>query len=110
MMDFDMLFAYACAGTVIVLCVLAIIYVLVSGLRQFSYRKKAMGTQTSLVVTANRNLFRIGVLARFNKEEIAFERRRVRKGQSVEFLYPLSDRKARLTIEAESGHAQVYEV
>ncbi len=106
---FDTAFGYACAGTVIVLCVIALIYVLL-GFRKFSYKKKNMGTQTSLVVLANRDLFRIAVVARFNKEEITFERRRIRKGQSVEFVYPRSDQKARLTVEVESGHARTYEV
>ncbi|MDD5339994.1 MAG: hypothetical protein PHV13_01965 [Candidatus ainarchaeum sp.] len=107
--EFDVVFGYACAGTVILLCVIALIYVLL-GFRKFSYRKKDMGSQTSLVVKANRDLFRIAVVARFNKEEITFERRRIRKGQSVEFVYPRSDQKAKLIVEAESGHARAYEV
>lgn len=108
--DFDTAFGYACAGTVIVLCLIAIIYLVVGGFRQFSYKKKAMGTQTSLIVIANRDLFRIGVVARFNSEQITFERRRIKKGQTVEFVYPRSDQKAKLTVEVESGHARVYEV
>jgi hypothetical protein len=107
--EFDVVFGYACAGTVILLCIIALIYVLL-GFRKFSYKKKSMGNQTSLVVVANRDLFRIAVLARFNKEEITFERRRIRKGQSVEFVYPRSDQKAKLIVEAESGHARAYEV
>ena len=108
--DFDTMFGYACAGTVVLLCLIAIVYLVVGGFRQFSYRKKAIGNQTSLSVKANRDLFRIGVVARFNNEEIAFERRRIKKNQSVEFVYPRSDQKAKLTVEAESGHARVYEV
>jgi hypothetical protein len=108
--DFGTLFGYTCAGVVVIFCILAIVYVILSGLRQFSFRKKATGTQTSLVVTANRDLFRVGVVARFGNEEIAFERRRIRKGQSVEFSYPSSKQKARLTVEAQFGHVQVCEV
>jgi hypothetical protein len=108
--DFDTTFGYACAGTVILVCLIAIIYLVVGGFRQFSYKKKVMGTQTSLIVIANRDLFRIGVVARFDNEQIAFERRRIKKGQSVEFVYPHSDKKAKLTVEVGSGHARVYEV
>ena len=106
---FDTAFTYVCAGSVILLCLMAIAYILL-GFRQFSYKKKNMGTQTSLVVAANRDLFRIAVVARFGREEITFERKRIRKGQSVEFVYPRSDQKASLTVEAESGHARAYEV
>jgi hypothetical protein len=108
--DFDTAFGYGCAGVVILFCLIAMAYILFGGLKQFSYKKKAMGTQTSLVITANRDLFRIGVVARFDHEQIAFERRRIKKGQSVEFVYPSSDQKAQLTIEVVSGHARAYEV
>jgi stringent starvation protein B len=106
---FDTVFGYACAGTVVLLCAVAIIYLLL-GIRQFSYRKRVHGNTTSLTVTANRDLFRVAVAARFNGEEIKFERRRIRKGQAVEFDYPRSDRKATLTVEVESGRARAYEV
>jgi len=108
--DFDTAFGYTCAGAVVLVCLIAIVYLLVGGFRQFSYKKRTTGAQTSLVVMANRDLFRIGVDARFNNEQITFERRRIKKGQSVEFVYPRSDQKAKLTVEAESGHARVYEV
>lgn len=107
--SFDIAFGYACAGTVVLVCLVAIIYILL-GFKQFSYRKKVHGNTTSLIVRANRDLFRVAVAAKFNNEEIKFERRRIRKGQTVEFDYPRSDQKATLTIEVESGHARAYEV
>ena len=101
--------AYLCAGTVILLCLLAIVY-LILGTKPFKYKKKTYGNSTSLTVTANRDLFSISVVASFDKETITFHRKRIRKGQSVEFVYPHSSQPAKLTVEVESGRARVFEV
>ncbi len=107
--SFDIAFTYACAGTVVLLCLVAIIYI-VLGLKQFGYRKTVHGNSVSLSVSANRDIFRVAVAAPCDGGDVNFERRRIRKGQTIEFVYPRSNRKAKLTVEAESGRARVYEV
>jgi hypothetical protein len=99
-----------CCGGALVLIAVAVITFIVLNLKAFAYQKRKEGDNTCLTITAKRNLNKVTVQARFGNEEIRFERKRVRKGQSVDFVYPASNRPAKLTIEAESGNVQVVEV
>lgn len=98
-----------CAGVLILLALIVVIFITVS-LKPFTYEKRKDGNNTCLTLTAKRNLNRISVLARLDNEEITFERKRIRKGQSVDFVYPASQKTSKLTVEAESGHVRVLEV
>ena len=100
---------FLCAGALI-LGVIAVLAFLIFGASAFSYRKKAEGANTSLTVTAKRNLNRVSVVAHAGEEEITFERKRIRKGQNIEFVYPSSKTPAKLTVEVESGSVRVVEV
>jgi hypothetical protein len=98
-----------CGGSIILL-LLAALAIFLMGRRHFTCRKRRAGDSAILTVTARRNLRKIVVLARFDGEDMSFERMRVRKGQSVEFSFPWSDKKTKVTVEAESGSAQAAEV
>jgi hypothetical protein len=98
-----------CAGTLIIM-VLIILALMFIGSKNFTYRKKTDQGTTCLTVTAKKNLNRILVVAAVGSEDISFERKRIRKGQSVDFVYPASKKPAKLTVEAESGNARVVEV
>jgi hypothetical protein len=98
-----------CAG-VLILLALAVVFFLVSNLKPFAYEKRKEGTNTCLTLTAKHNLNRASVTASFDSEEITFERRRIRKGQSVDFVYPASQKPAKLTVEVESGNVRTVEV
>jgi len=108
MTDEDTL-SLVCAGVLLIAAIAAMIY-LVSSLKAFTYSKKKEGGNISLTVKAKRNLNRVSVVAWSEDGDVDFERRRIRKGQSIDFVYPYSDKKAKLVIEAESGNAQILEV
>jgi hypothetical protein len=108
-MNEDEVLTGVCVGAVALVLIIIVSLVLL-GSGPFTYRKRSEGGNTCLTVTAKRNLDHISVVAKAGEEEIMFERKRIRKGQSVEFVYPSSKDPARLTVEVESGHARVVEV
>ncbi|MFN7991645.1 MAG: hypothetical protein U0R44_05805 [Candidatus Micrarchaeia archaeon] len=98
-----------CTGA-IVLAALAVAVYIILNMRAFSYERKKEGGNSIITISAKRNLEKVTVLARVEGETMAFERKRVRKGQSIDFSFPYSDKKAKVTVEIESGSAQVVEV
>ena len=108
-MSEDDILIMGCAGILILVAVGVIAFVIL-GLKAFSYEKRKEGTNTCLTVMAKRNLSKVTVQASFGNEEISFERKRIRKGQSVDFVYPSSDKPARLTVETETGSPQTVDV
>lgn len=97
------------AAGIMVLCILLILYLLF-GSKPVKYQKKVYGGNTSLVITAKCNLAKVLVTAKFDQEEIAFERKRIRKGQTIEFVYPSSKNPAKLIVQTESGRTLAFEV
>jgi len=108
-MSEDDILIVGCAGILILIAIGVIAFVIL-GLKAFSYEKRKEGANTCLTIIAKRNLAKVTVQARFGNEEIKFERKRIRKGQSVEFVYPASDKPAKLIVETETGSPQVAEV
>ncbi len=108
-MNDDELLVAGCAG-LLILAAIAVLAMIILNLKAFTYTKRKEGANTCLTVTAKRNLARVSVIARFGEEEITFERKRIRKGQSVDFVFPRSDRKARLVVESEVGSPHTVEV
>ncbi len=98
-----------CAGTIALIIAAGIVLFLL-GRRSFAIQKRRQGSETIITVVAKRNLERVSVLARFDGEEVQLERRRVRKGQSVDFSFPYSEKKTRIIVVAESGNPQSVEV
>ncbi len=97
----DDLLPLICAGSIIL--VVAATAAFLIGRRAFTVQKRRQGPDVLITVMARQNLERITVLARFDGEEVPLERRRVRKGQSVDFSFPASDKKAKVTVQLESG-------
>lgn len=98
-----------CAAAIVIACIIAIAYLLTRS-KPVKFEKKTEKGNSCLTITANQDLARIAVSARFDSEEINFERKRIKKGQTVEFAYPYSVQPARLTVETESGKILVFEV
>lgn len=108
-MSEDDILVMGCAGILVLLAVGLIAFVIL-GLKAFSYEKRKEGGNTCLTVRAKRNLAKVTVHATFGNDDILFERKRIRKGQSVDFVYPSSEKPAKLVVEMESGSSQSVEV
>jgi len=93
------------AGSAILIILIAAGLILLN-LRAFSFRKAIQGQNISITITAKRNLDKLTVIAIVDGEEVKFERRRVRKGQSVDFVFPSEGKKARIIADLESGGVQ----
>ncbi len=98
-----------CAGALILLFLVVVVY-LIFGRRPFTYSKRAGEKNTDLSITARRNLRKISVTVKVDNEDMTFERGRIKKGQTVDFVYPSSKEHAKLTVEGESGKKKVYEI
>ena len=98
----------SCAA-IVVLAVIAVA-VFLFGRKAFTYKKGKEGANTCLTIYAKRNLAKVVVVARFGGEEIKFERKRIRKDQSVDFVFPSSEKKIKLVIEAEPGNEHHFEI
>lgn len=92
-------------GSMVVIIFILIIYLLFFS-RPFRYKKKQTKDKTCIAITAKKNLSRITLVA----EEITFERRRIRKGQNIEFVYPHSEKPVKLIVVGESGRAHHLEI
>lgn len=105
----DELFINVCGGLLLVILII-VIGLIAFGSRPFAYKKRVEGANTTLTVTARKNITRISLAVKVGTEDVTFERRRVRPEQTVEFVYPTSPDPAGLTIELESGHVTVFQV
>ncbi len=98
-----------CLGALAFLIIILFALMLL-GSGPMTYRKRVVGQNTSLTITAKRNIARISLVTKDGEEEVTFERRRVKKGQSIDFVYPASKAPGKLTMEIEPGNVKVYDV
>lgn len=98
-----------CAAAIVLTCIIAVAYLLTRS-KPVKFEKKTEKGNSCLTITANQDLAKISVAARFDNEEITFERKKIKKGQTVEFAYPYSSQPAKLTVQAESGQTLVFEI
>jgi hypothetical protein len=108
-MSDDLAVMGVCAGAAI-LALLVVLVIFIIRNKPFRYKKKTTDKNTTLTVMANRNLYKVTVEARFGGDSIKFERKRIRKGQTVDFTFPASNKPTKLTVEVESGKQKVFEV
>lgn len=74
-----------------------------------NYKKTIEKGMSKVSIVAHRDLEEVMLEDRAGKEKIKFARADIRKGQQVEFIYPASMRKAKLTLLYD-GEEQVIEV
>jgi len=98
-----------CAGVLVLMAVCVVVFIILN-LKSFSYTKRTEGSNTCITLTAKRNLNKASVKVSVDGEDVTFERRRIRKGQNVDFVYPSTKSPAKLMVEVESGNVQVAEV
>ncbi len=108
-MSDDIAIAGVCVGAFI-LVLLVVIVIAILRNKPFSYKKKTTDKNTTLTIKANRNLHKVVVEARFGGDSIKFERKRIRKGQTVDFTFPASNKPTKLIVEIESGKPKAFEV
>ncbi|MBU0532355.1 hypothetical protein KKB44_02570 [Candidatus Micrarchaeota archaeon] len=90
-----------CVGVGILLLLLIMFYIIFLS-KSFNYSKKTKGDVSSITVVARKNLASVSVVA----GDITFERKRIIKGQFVEFDYPSTKQSVKLIVEEESGRVQ----
>ena len=86
------------AGAVVLLCSLVICYLFLFS-KPFSFSKTIKDDSASLIFSTRRDIQRVLLSCGSGKCEIKFERRNIRNGETIEFVYPLSLEKAKLVVE-----------
>jgi hypothetical protein len=94
-----------CTGAGIVIILILILYFLFLS-RPFKHWKKTSKDKTTIIVEAKRNLAKVSV----KTWDFTLERKRVRKGQTVEFDFPASKKPVKLIVEVGSGRVETVEL
>jgi hypothetical protein len=97
-----------CGGLGIALIVVLILIAL--SIKPVQYKKKIEGPNTCITIIAKRNIDKVTVKTTVYGDEMNFERKRIRKGQHVDFVFPTPEKKIKLIVEVESGNQRVFEV
>ncbi|MBI5227965.1 hypothetical protein HY988_05235 [Candidatus Micrarchaeota archaeon] len=98
-----------CAGGIIIACIVVIAYLLLKN-APISCERKIHGDKALIKITANKDIQKVEIVGRFGGEEIAFERKDIKKGQKLEFSYPASTEKAKVTFYEKDGKGKSVEV
>ena len=98
-----------CAGILILVCLLIAVYFLFLK-KPVKFSKTVGERNTTIEVIANQDLDKVSLIASFGGEKIKFERKRVRKGMTVDFVYPSSKDPAKLVVEIGKGKEQAFEL
>lgn len=97
--------AEICVGAGILLLVLLVFYLLFFTM-PFRYVKRVHKDTVCINVIAKKSLKKVTIVA----DDITFERKRIRQGQTVEFDYPASKKPAKLIVELEEGHTKTVDL
>ncbi len=96
---------------VIVFAAVIIVVLLFFFNRPYNCNRKIEGDNTVFTLDAKKDISSIEVLGKFGKnEKIKFQRKDIKKGEKIEFVYPASTEPASVTIEIEKGNAKTFEV
>lgn len=98
-----------CVGAFL-LILLAIVIVIILTLKPFKYEKKDEGGNTCLTITAMRQIDKIIIVVTNNKEKMTFERKRIKKGQRIDFVFPTSKKPIKLIVEVDNNYQRVFDV
>ncbi|MFH1520247.1 MAG: hypothetical protein ABID61_01240 [Candidatus Micrarchaeota archaeon] len=92
------------------LVLLVVVIVVILTLKPFKHEKKEEGDNTCLTITAKRDLDKIIVMVTNKKEKMTFERKRIKKGQSVGFAFPTSNKPIKLIVEIDGNRQRAFEL
>jgi len=88
----------------IIVAALAVIVFLIFFLRKpYKWKKWIKGDRTVFVFEAGKDLKGIELHVRQGKEEMTFKRKNLKKGETVEFVYPVSTELATLMVDDDGG-------
>jgi hypothetical protein len=97
-------------GACLSLALILVLVLIILNLRPFNYKKKIEGQNTCLTIMAKRNIDRVAVQTWIGNDMIDFERKRIRKGQKIDFVFPTPDKKIKLIVEVEAGRQRAFEI
>lgn len=98
-----------CVGALLLILLVIVILIILTS-KPFKYEKKQEGDNTCLTVTAMREIERVMVMVTNNKEKMTFERKRIKKGQRIDFVFPTSKKPIKLIVEVDGNHQRVFDV
>ena len=99
---------YICLGVLIITIILIIISLLRA--KPVAYVKKTEGQNICLTVEAKRNVDKISIIIGQGAEKTILERKRVRKDQKIDFVFPKPNNAFKIAVEIEKGETKEYEV
>ncbi|NYZ77299.1 hypothetical protein H0O02_03210, partial [Candidatus Micrarchaeota archaeon] len=77
-------------GFVIIFAVLVMLVLLFVFNRPYSCSRKVKGKETVFSLDARKDIAKIEVVGKFGTESITFQRKDIKKGEKIEFVYPAS--------------------
>ena len=92
-----------CLGLVIFACIGVIIYLLTRSKDPVSFTKEVSGGNVNLKIKANRDVRRIEVRCGEGPDEAKLARSGLKKGEVVEFTFPLSENKVQIVVQEDKG-------
>jgi hypothetical protein len=95
---------------IIIFAVVFIIILLFFFNRPYNCNRKIEGDKTIFTLDAKKDIANVEVLGKFGKEKIKFQRKDIKKGEKIEFIYPASTEPASVTVEIEKGNQKTFEV
>ena len=97
-------------GFVVVLSIIVILILLFVFNRPYSCSRKVKGNETIFTLDAKKPISSIEIVGKFGDEKIKFQRKDIKKGEKIEFVYPASTEPASVTLEMEKGKPKTFEV
>ncbi len=95
---------------VVILSLLIIIILLFLLNRPYSCSRRVKGEETVFTLEAKKDIAGVEVVGKFGNEKIKFQRKDIKKGEQIEFVYPASTEPASVTVEIEKGNPRTFEV
>ena len=97
-------------GFVIIFSLLVIVVLFFIFNRPYSCSRKIKGKETIFTLDAKKDIASVDIVGKFGNEKIKFQRKDIKKGEQIEFVYPASTEPASVTIEMEKGKTKTFEV
>ncbi len=96
------------ALAVIIVCAY-LIYRMLSEPEAVEFSKKREGAKAAVLLKANKAVLAVRLYARLGEGDLLFERKRIDRGQTIEFSYPYSPEKVKMVVDLASGEQKVFE-